>query len=204
MSKPDPKKTEVILKDVRLSFPKLFTPEQSTPDSKPKFSAAFLMDPTTEQGKDNLRRILTAVKHACEDEWDDSERYKKIKADRVCFGDGNEQTSQQTGEVYDGYKDMKFVKASAPENRRPVLVDRSRRPVSEQDQVFYGGCYCNAVIRVYTITDKNKGGNGVFASLEAVQFSRDGDPFGAGPVNAEDVFENLADGEDDFDNDLLS
>lgn len=198
MAKPDPKLTQVTLKNVRLSFPKLFTAEKSTPDSKPKFSAAFLIDPESEQGKDNLRRVLAAIKHVCEAQWSDPERYKKIKADRVCIGNGDEQMNQQTGEIYDGYHGMKFVKASSPENRRPQLVDRSRRQVAEEDQVFYGGCYVNAVIRIYPIADQAKGGNGVFASLEAVQFYRDGDAFGAGPIDVDSVFDDLGDG-DGFD-----
>lgn len=198
MSKPDPNLTQVVLKDVRLSFPKLFTPEKSTPDSKPKFSAAFLVDPKSESGKDNLRRVLAAIKSVCEAEWGDPDRYKKLKADRVCVGNGEDQCNQETGEVYDGYEGMKFVKASSPENRRPQTVDRKRRPVVDGDQLFYGGCYVNAVVRVYAVKGQDKGGNGVFASLEAVQFYRDGEAFGAGPVDVDSVFDDLGDDEEDF------
>lgn len=200
--------TQVTLKNVRLSFPRLFKAEQSTPDSKPKYSAAFLLDPSSDEGKANLRNMVAAMKHACEAEWGNPEMYKTIKADRVCIADGNSQVNQETGEVYDGYHDMKAVKASSPENRRPVTVDRRRRPVTEQDEVFYGGCYVNAVVRVYTVKGKEKGGNGVFASLEAVQFFADGTAFGAGPIDVDSVFDDLdGDGEssggfDDLGDDL--
>jgi len=193
MAKPDPKTTEVVLKNVRLSFPHLFEPSQSTDDSDPKFRAAFLIDPNTEEGKANFRRMLTAVKAACEAEWGDPERYKTIKADRVCFGKGETQVSQETGQPYDGYPGMLFAKASSPMKRRPQVVGRRLNPVTEADGIIYGGCYVNAMLRVYTITDKKRGGNGVFATLEAVQFFRDGQPFGAGPVDVNSVFDDLGD-----------
>lgn len=194
--KPDSELTQVTLKNVRLGFPHLFEAQSSTEDSAPKFSAAFIIDPTTEGGKDNLRRVIKAIKAVCEAEWDDPEFFKRIKADRVRLEDGNDQISQSSGEIYDGFHDMKVVKATSPEKRRPQLVDRRREHVREEDEELYAGCYVNAVVRFYSVTDRKKGGNGVFCSLEGVQKFREGPPFGAGPLDVESAFDDL--GDDDF------
>jgi len=183
--------TQVILKNVRLSFPRLFKAEASVEGSDPKFSAGFLMDPTTDIGKANYQACARAVKHVSQQEWGDENFYKKIKADRIALANGNDQTNQETGEVYPGYEGQKVVKGTS--KKRPQVVDRRRSPVTEEDNLFYGGCRVNAVIRFYAVKGKEKGGNGIFASLEAVQFYRDDEAFGAGPVDPDSVFDDLGD-----------
>ena len=63
----------VVLEMVRLSFPKIWKMEKSTPDSPPKFSANFLIDPDTAHGKKNIAKIEAALKaHDFDEEdiWD--------------------------------------------------------------------------------------------------------------------------------------
>jgi hypothetical protein len=48
---------------------------------------------------------------------------------------------------------------------------------------------------LYAINDADKGGNGIFATVEAVQFSRHDTPFGAAPVDVDDAFDEIT--EDD-------
>lgn len=184
---------QVLIKNVRLSFPRLFEAEPSVPGGTPKFSAAFLIDPNSDTGKRNLSQIVSAIKEVCDEEWGKEEMYKTMKEGRVALTRGDDHVHQQTGEPYDGYPGMMVVKASSPQKRRPATVDRRRRPVTDEDQVFYGGCYVNAAITIYTVKGQEKGGNGVFASLEAVQFYADGEPFGAGPVDPESVFDDEGD-----------
>lgn len=183
--------SQVVLKNARLSFPRLFKAEASVEGSDPKHSAAFLLDPTTDIGKQNYRACVQAIKHVAKEEWGDEEFYKKIKADRLAIANGDDQTNQETGEVYPGYEGMKVVKAG--NKKRPQVVDRRRAPVTEEDNLFYGGCRVHAVIRFYAIKGKDKGGNGIFASLEAVQFYQDDEAFGAGPIDVNDVFDDLGD-----------
>lgn len=188
-----------VLKNVRLSFPKLFKAVKSTETSAPKFSAAFLIDPDTAEGKANIKAIEAAIEHAKTKQWADKadKIYDNIDWDRKPLRDGNKATNDE-GDVYAGYEDMMFVQASSPEKRRPQVLDRSKRPVTEEDNVIYGGCYVDAVVSVYPIADKDKGGNGVFASIELVRFRRDGEPFGAGPVDADDYLDDLDDEDDDM------
>lgn len=188
-----------VLKNVRLSFPKLFKAEKSTDTSAPKFSAAFLIDPETAEGKANIKAINAAIEHVKAKTWADKAEkiFNNIEWDRKPLRDGNKATNAE-GDVYAGYEDMMYVQASSPEKRRPQVLKRDKSPTVEEDGIIYGGCYVDAVVSVYSVTDKDKGGNGVFASIELVRFRRDGEPFGAGPIDADDFLDDLDDEDDDM------
>lgn len=186
---------QVYLKNVRLSYPHLFEKQKANEDAKPKYSAAFLIDPTTAVGKQNIAKIKKAIAEAEEKKW--KKTGFKYKQDRICFYDGNENVNDE-GEVRPGYEDMMVIKAS---NERPVdLRHRNKSKVdwdSERD-TFYGGCYVEAVLRLYG-TD-NGGSKGLFASLELVRYYAKGDPFGAPPVD-DSILDDLEDDEEFEDDD---
>lgn len=186
----------IKLENVRLSFPDLGKPAASIVGGALKYRASFIIDPTTPHGKANIARILEAKKNAEMAEWKKSPMpFKEGRC--TCLEDGNNKMNQQTGDIYDGYAGMKICSASS--DRPPVLVDRKRTPVvgeKEIERMFYGGCYVNAVVRLYTVTGADKGGNGIFGGLQAVQFCGEGDAFGAGSVDPNEVFEDLEDLED--------
>lgn len=191
----EPKPGLVILKEVRLSFPHLWEPTASVEGGKPKFRASFLIDPKTGTGKDNVKKIEAAIKAA------ELEVFKKSpmaykNPDRRCLKDGNTQTNQKTGEIYDGYENMMVISASNGK-RSFSVVDRDRTTLTEKDTRPYAGCYVNAVVRIWATKDPKLGGNGVFASLEGVQFLKDGEPFGAAPVDPNDVFADESGSTDD-------
>ena len=189
-----------VLKSVRLSFPKLYKAVKSTETSAPKFSASFLIDPTTETGKANIKALESAIQNAKKKQWGDKAEkvYANIEWDRKPLRDGNKATNEE-GDIYKGYEDMMYVAASSPEKRRPQLLKRDKSVAAEEDNVFYGGCYVDAVVSVYPVTGSDKGGNGVFATIEVVRFRKDGEPFGAGQVDADDYLDDLDDDEDDDD-----
>lgn len=188
----------VVLEMVRLSFPKLWTAESATPDSPPKFGAAFLMDPTTETGKKNIKKIEAAIKAAATKTW--AEKADKVRkaldSDRSGLRDGDTATNGE-GDVYSGYEDMQFISAS--NRKRPQVLNRDKSPLAEEDNVVYGGCYVDAVVSIWATADKKLGGNGIFCTLELVRFRKDGEPFGAAPIDADDYLDDLDDDEDDDD-----
>ena len=182
----------VVLKNVRLSFPKLFTPEASVPGGPVKFGASFLIDPDTADGKANIKTMEAAISHVAKKAWaDKAERIRSsLDEDRKCLREGNKATNSE-GEIYDGYADMKYVTAS--NKKRPQVLNRDKTPVVEEDGVLYGGCYVDAVVSVYPTTKKEQGGNGIFASLEIVRFRADGESFGAGKLAADDYLDDIDD-----------
>ena len=75
MARPD----VVVLKNVRLGFPKLWKAEKATETSAPKFSAHGIIDPNTATGKANIEAIKAAQKHVAVAEWGDN--WQKVVKD---------------------------------------------------------------------------------------------------------------------------
>lgn len=197
---------EVKLEGVRLSFAQLFRPKAVEEGGEPRFSASFLFDRKKPEGEAIFRKVAAAFQEVKAQKWGaDHTKQPKLSPDRICMRDGDLKD-------YDGYEGMWYVTAGSPKERRPRVIDRAKRPLTEEDGVLYSGCYVNAVVRLWAQDDK-KFGKRVNASLEAVQFVRDGDAFGAKPVDVDALFDDLSDGADsgdDFggaqpdDDDLLS
>jgi hypothetical protein len=90
---------------------------------------------------------------------------------------------------------MIYVSAGSPENRPPKIVDRNpSRVIKESDGRIYAGCYVNAIVRLWC--QDNEHGKRLNASLEAVQFVKDGEAFGAKAIDPMSAFENIEDDED--------
>lgn len=180
---------EVMLKDVRLSFPKLFTPEKFQGTGDPRFSATFIIEP----GSENDKAIKAACIAAAKDKWKDNAAtmYKKLAAEgSMCYSTA-EKTSGK-GEVYDGFEGMHWL--SAANRIRPTVLDKDKtKLVDESAGRPYGGCYVNAKVSVYGDT---RYGARINASLLGVQFVRDGDSFGGSAPASVDEFEDLSAGAD--------
>lgn len=176
MSQPTKDPQVIKLTNVRLSYPNLFVAKVMEEGKEPEFSASFLLDKKQHAGliaeieKLTDRVALDAFK-------------KKVKLNRVPLRDGNEKDGK------DGYGDeVMFI--NAKNKKRPVVVDRDLTPLTSDDSKPYAGCYVNANVRLFAY-DHKTGGKGVSASLRSIQFVKDGESFGAGPVNAEDEFEKM-------------
>lgn len=186
-----PKKTEIagiLIENGRLSFDDLYEPTASVEGGRLKYRCNIIIDPTTDTGKRNIKKIENLIRQV------ELDKFKKSPAtyktdDRKCFVDGDSCVNQKTNEVYDGYAGMMILKAA--NDKRVAVVNRDLTPLVAEDGVTYAGCYCNFFIRIYGVTGADKGGNGLFASLETVQFVKDGEPFGGAPVDPKSVFKNL-------------
>lgn len=169
----------IKLNKVRLSFPSIFAPK-SFEGSEPAFSAAFLLD--TEKHATLIKQIEKAIDRVALD------HFKKKVSFKSCLHDGNDKAELE------GYGDG-VMYISARSKRRPAVVDRTLTPVDEADGVIYAGCYVNASIRLWV--QDNKFGKRVNAELRGVQFVKDGESFGAGPINAEEEFDKVEEDEDE-------
>lgn len=192
----------VVLQNVRLGFPKLFKAEKATEESKPKFSAHAIIDPETSHGKANLDKVKAAIKHVGTATWGDKYAavFKNLEKNRKAYRLGDTHTNSE-GDVYDGYSGMHMVVSGRQEHQgRPQVVDRRKNPVQEGDNgAPYAGCYVDMIVSFYAVTGKERGGNGIFASLELVRFREDGEAFGGG-LGAE-AARSMLDDLDDLDDD---
>jgi hypothetical protein len=176
MSQPTTDPNVIKLTNVRLSYPNLFVAKAIEEGKELKYSASFLLNKKEHAGL--IAEIEKMTERVALDEFK-----KKVKLNRVPLRDGNEKEDK------DGYGD-EVMFLNAGNTKRPVVVDRDLTPLTADDPKPYAGCYVNATIRLFAF-DHPKGGKGVSSSLRAVQFVKDGESFGAGPVDAEQEFEKM-------------
>lgn len=171
--------SKIILKNVRLSFPSLWKTELYKGTDTGKYAASFLVEKDSEQGK----ALAAAVTAAAEEKF--GANPKKVE---YCLKDGDK-------EEYDGYAGMYAIKANT--KKRPVVIDPKKTPITEDDNVIYGGCYVNASVEVYAM--ENQYGKRVGCQLNGVQFVKDGEAFGGGNSNAMDDFDAFDTDDNDTD-----
>ena len=170
---------KIMLKNVRLSFPSLFKTEQYAGEDTEKYAATFLIPKSD-------TKTVTAIEQACKQALVEKYGEGKVpKGFKMPLVDGDEKE-------YQGYADHVCIKAST--KKRPTLVNRDKTPIVEEDGILYAGCYVNVSIDLWVMD--NSYGKKVLASLNAIQFVKDGEAFGTKSEGA-DCFESLDD-DDDF------
>lgn len=178
----------VKLNDVRLCFPNLFTPKTVGEHGNVKFSAAFPVVP----GSKNNEVLNAAIMEVSKAQWKDKAAVilKELTAKgKVCF---MQEALSKEGKVYDGFEGMYTFNAS--NTAKPLVVDKDRSLLTEEDGKPYAGCYVNVIVDIWA--QDNKYGKRINAQLCGVQFFRDGDAFsGGGKLNPEE-FDSLEVGAD--------
>lgn len=171
--------SQIKLKNVRLSFPSLFK-KATFKGVEGKYEATLLLN--KEEHADEIAEIKAAIQSKITEDL----KGAKLGADKICLKDGDEIE-------YDGYAGHFSIKAS--NSKRPLIIDRDRTPLTEDDNKLYAGCYVNAIIELWA--QNNDFGKRINANLLGIQFFKDGEPFGDG-VNAKaDDFDAF--GDDGFD-----
>jgi len=183
---------QVRLENVRLSFAHVFRAQKPKPDKDgnvgaAKFNCSFLLDKKSATGKKNIEKMKAAMVQARDNKW--PKNPPKIKPDKMCMRDGDQ-------EDWDGYEGMYYVSAS--NSKRPKILDRDKTPLTEEDGKIYSGCYVNGIVNVWC--QDNEHGKRINASLEGIQFVKNGEAFGAAPLD-DDAFDDLGQDEDDDESD---
>ena len=114
----------ITLKNVRLSFPQIWTPKAYMEGQTPKFSANLLLD--KEGDKEQIVTIKKEIKKAATTTWMGDIPKSLI----VCLHDGVEK-------AYDGYENVMFL--SCASRQRPTIIDRDRTQLVEEDDKPYAG-----------------------------------------------------------------
>lgn len=164
----------ITLKNVRLSFPSLFTTEMYEGEDTGKFSGTFLLE--KEKDDKQIASLQKQIAQAIKDSG------LKIRDDKIALRDGEDSEVK-------GMENVMTIKAFS--NRRVNVVNRDKTPLYAEDDVIYAGCYVNAVINLWV--QNNKYGKRINANLVAVQFVKDGEAFGQAPVNIDDLFDDIED-----------
>ena len=170
---------KIKLPNVRLSFPSVFQ-KASFNGVETKYEATFLLN--KKEHADLIASIQAEIKKKVAEDL----KGAKLGADKICLRDGDETE-------YEGYAGHLSLKAS--NKKRPMVLNKDKTPLTEDDNVIYGGCYVNAIIELWA--QNNEYGKRINANLLGIQFVRDGEAFGGGgeSVKADD-FDDLSG--DDF------
>ena len=197
---------KLYVKGARLAWAgSLFTAKakQDDPTSKPKFQGTFIVEsttlafagdanPDTPAGKQKgyayapfkealqggIIRVATERFAA-----DTNTVLAQLKAqNRLILHDGAEKGGKP------GYVGNMYFNAGNA--IRPMVMSAHGAPVTEQDGVFYGGCYVNGIFDLWA--GKNAKGQPMAGiALLGVQFMRDGDRLTGGITAAADDFEAI-------------
>ena len=184
----------VMLTNVRLAFPHLFTPSRGDENGGYRRGALFIIDGNDAE---NLAKVNAAIQSAAVRKWPDEKKRAGILAmltrqDKLCLHEGI------TKAKYDGFEGNWFVSANAKSAKEakdagPVtVVDRDRSiALTEADGRPYSGCYVNALVEIYA--QDNNFGQRINAVLKGVQFWADGDAFAGTPPASPDDFPSMED-----------
>lgn len=199
----------VILKGLRAAWLDIYKPGEGMNGGAPKYKLTGLMAPDSEAAtaaKAAMLEAATALWGA-----NAANMVRSMAANSKALRNGDDKMADD-GTVRPEYAGMYFISASNKADKKPQVVaqkmhngkfvhigEDGRGRVDGLDvtdeigypiTVPYRGCYVNA--KVTFVAGKSfKGSDGqiipnqVFARIEAIQFVRDGEAFGAGPTSAE-------------------
>ena len=163
-----PKATEVLLKNVRLSYVHLMEPYTGVNQSKPKYSTTILLLKSDVAQKQAIDAAIAAAIEEGRQKYGAKSVPAKPKQP-VWDGDGYTQNGKEFGPeakghwVFTAWQDAKY---------KVEVVDMSGNPITDHTQVYY---YDNQ-------------SQGVGCSLGPVQKVRDGESLGGAPISAASVF----------------
>jgi hypothetical protein len=170
---------KIILKNVRLSFPSLFKKAVFSGEET-GFEGTFLLDKDTQA--DQIESIQAQIKELIKTNL----KGAKVGPEKLCLRDGDLVD-------YDGYANHFSLKASS--KKRPLVIDRDKSPLAEDDGKPYSGCYVNASIEIWP--QDNAWGKRINATLLGVQFFKDGENFADGATGSLNDFDMFDSDEDD-------
>lgn len=172
--------------NVRASYPHLFRPfkgkgKDGKEDKTAKYSIKLILPKSTHGPAKDLcvQRLNELLKE---------NKLDKMASDKKFIRNGDDLAE-------DAYANAFVISAS--ETKRPDLRDRDKRKLTDADEeLLYGGCYVNALIRPW-FQNHQEYGKRVNAGISAVQFAADGEPFGTGRITSKDVDDSFDDIDDD-------
>lgn len=164
-----------ITPEFRCAFVAVFKPSKPKDSVQdPKYSVRAAFPPTTD-----LKALKALAGKAAVDKWGEGKVPKNM---RSPFRTNAELDNPIQG-IGDDWIVMTF---SAPQDRRPGLVDAKLNDIIDESLV-YSGMWARAEVRPYAYDQQ--GNKGVAFGLQNLQKLRDGEPLGAAKMPASKVFE---------------
>ena len=152
-------KSAILFVTGRAAFLDLFKPD----DEYGKYGCQIIMEPDSKSARE-VNATVEALGKASKFNME-----KLRAAEKLCVKPGDDFP-------YDSHHGKVVLRAG--NSKRPHIVNKDLSPLSEEEGVIYPGCQC--VFKVQLWAQDNKWGQRINATLMAVQFSKDDEPYGAG------------------------
>lgn len=198
--KPEVNQHLVFISNARCSFPWIVDPQVKKNDKGvdvATYNCDLLLPSNDPAWLKFMQECMTVVT----EKWKENAQaaMQRIQSDRKtrCYFNGEERVNSKTFAVLDGYAGM--VGITARSHRQPQIIRADGTQVDPTNTMelravaskIYGGCYVNAVVKPWA--QQNDTGIGMRCDLIAIQFAKDGEAFGAGPVDTTGMFGAVAD-----------
>ncbi len=161
--------SRIKLQNVRICFPSLFHTSSFGGEDTGKYDATLVLDKKEHGGI--IKEIEAAIKELSKEKF----KGKLPPVDKLCIKDGDDTERPE-------FEGAFTVKAST--KKRPLVLDREKQPLMEDDGTIYAGCYVNAIITLWP--QDNQYGKRINAQLDGVQFCNNGEPLGAGGIDVDE------------------
>lgn len=184
--------TKIQLKEVRLSFPKLFNAEAFPGTEQKRYGARFLIAKDSPLAKHIQEAVESEAKAKWGKTWQKTLASVEGNSNKCCWLDGD-----KVGK-YDSEEGHMLLSSNRKESDgRPLVIDRNKTPLQEKDGKPYAGCYVNATVEIWAQEGQY---TGLRCTLLGVQFLKDGDSFGGAGKASDDDFDDVGapEGEDEL------
>lgn len=186
---------------VRLSYFKGFQKSASIAGGKLMHRTNGLLMIGTPDGDASIKVAQEALVTLIKKEWpgkDPAKFMKGLGSDRKGLFRGDEYTNSD-GDVREHYANTRFLKLT--NDKKPKFKNRRGEDVDEEEreELFYSGAWAVAYYHNYAVKGSEKGGNGIFTTLDALQFYKHDEPFQGGGIDDDEIDDLGEDDEDDFD-----
>lgn len=167
-----------VLENVRLSYLHAAEPYAGKNDDgsegKPSYSVVSIAPKKTHKGIiDEMHKAFAEIKAA--------NKNVRVPTDKLCVRDGDGQDKEE-------YENAWTV--SCREKRRPKCRDINAELLETKEQIeeeLYSGCYGDVVIKLWL--QDNAYGKRINANFLSVRKRADGEPFGEGAIDDDDMYD---------------
>jgi hypothetical protein len=167
----------------RIAFPALHKPDEKFN----KYGATLILPPKHKA----VAEIQKAMQELAKDKWGTKweAEYKKLEAsEKLALRSGDSK------DKYDGFAGNYIL--STGNNVKPRIEDSDGSELPESTGKPYSGCYVHASVEIWV--QDNSYGKRINATLRAVRFDKDGEPFAGGAPAGPDEFADLTVDDDEF------
>jgi hypothetical protein len=184
---------KIVLRNVRLSYEHIFTASKFDESQETAKYSATLIIPKDHPDVPALKR---ALKEAGAEKFPTAFGGATWPRGYTCALKDADVDTNNAGDLLSEnnpeYKGCYVLRADS--TSRPIVLDRRKAAITEEDGIIYSGCYINVSMSAagYEFGKMKKG---VKCYLNGVQFVKDGDRFGG---DASNDFDSLDGDDDDF------